>query len=67
MTSAFRKGTVPFSLRENRESPQVIFPPVLSLPSAPRTGKSPDGAETAAGRVHLRLVCKEGPATGRPP
>ena len=30
MSSVFRRGTVPFSLRENRDSPQALFRPILS-------------------------------------
>ncbi len=31
ITSRFRKGTVPFSLRENRDSPQVVSRPSLTV------------------------------------
>ena len=31
ITSRFRKGTVPFSLRENWDSPQVVFRPPRSI------------------------------------
>ena len=35
ITSLFRKGTVPFSLRENWDSPQIVFRPTLSGGSRP--------------------------------
>ncbi len=44
--SEFWKGTVPFSLRENGDSPQVILLQVLSLPARPygrRSARLPGG------------------------
>ncbi len=38
-TSHYQKGTVPFSLRENRDSPQVIVLRVLSIGRRPFPGE----------------------------
>src|SRR3972149_6494781 len=50
MTSRFGRGTVPFSLRENRDSPRAILRPRLSgrdpLGEAPKSHPAEFGFET---------------------
>ena len=58
MTSRFRKGTVPFSLHENRDSPQVVFRPPLGAsgegPSASSLGPHPSALSDCRWTVDSR-------------
>ena len=55
-TVALRKGTVPFSLRENRDSPPLVPSPVLSYRYPPGTGRCEPRSSVSSDDIDAQLA-----------